>query len=71
MVHQKEILICNPRPKVENYKSKNKERNILLKKIELLSKYSKSSRLSNKQEIYLNHNLTKILKELGLLSTNS
>lgn len=67
MVHRKEILVCNPRPKSEDNKPKNKEKDILLKKLELLFKYSKTDKLSKNEEIYLNHSLTKILRELKLL----
>lgn len=67
MVHRKEILVCNPRPRLEDKQPKNKNREILLKKLELLSKYSKTTKLSNKEEVYLNHTLTKILRELKLL----
>lgn len=67
MVHRKEILVCNPRPRLEDKQPKNKNKEILLKKIELLYKYSKINKLSNKEEIYLNHILTKTLKELNLL----
>lgn len=68
MVHRKEILVCNPRPYGEDNQPKNKNKNILLKKIELLFKYSKTTQLSKAEEIYLNHSLTKILRELKLLS---
>lgn len=67
MVHRKEILVCNPRPRLEDKQPKNKNKEILLKKIELLYKHSKINKLSNKEEIYLNHILTKTLKELNLL----
>ena len=67
MVRRKEILICNPKPLNEESKLKPKK-NILLMQIEVLSKYAKTNKLSKKEEAYLNHNLTKILRELKLLS---
>lgn len=68
MVHRKEILVCNPRSYDEDKQPKDRKKHILLKKIELLSKYSKTNKLSIKERDYLNHNLTKILRELKLIS---
>lgn len=67
MVRRKEILICNPKPLNERSKL-NPKNNILLMQIEVLLKYAKTNKLSKEKEAYLNHNLTKILRELKLLS---
>lgn len=67
MVRRKEILICNPKPLNGGSKLKTKK-NILLMQTEVLSKYIKTNTLSKSEETYLNHNLTKILRELKLLS---